>query len=149
MRKVVCLSLLMVLSVPLWANDATIYRCKTPDGGYVYQQSTCSDDQVGNDTAAKRLWRKMRSYSQEGINILNDLGADTDSIKTCQKRMDVFSKKVASLEKQVNSFALDHKQLVKAYGYLKDCTECRTSAASSCQLSNTFLDKAMAEIMEY
>jgi hypothetical protein len=138
-----------LLGAALTLSAQTIYRCQLADGSYVYQQNTCSDDQVRGDTISHKVWREMRALSSEGINILTGLGASVESIKTCERRMKGFAAKVKRVGKDLEQVPPNQKLLFKSYGYLEDCAVCRTSAISSCQIANSFLDKAMADLMEY
>ena len=145
-----CALLVLMMSLwPAYADAATIYRCKLADGRYQYQQEPCADKEVKGETAGHRAWHDMRALSVEGEKILQRLGPSVESIKQCRVDMRKFQDKinrVNNLLKQVN--AQQHPMLFKSYGYLQECAECRTSAASACQLANGFLDQAQIDLMK-
>ncbi len=127
----------------------SIFRCKLPDGRYQYQQSPCSDEQISGETHAHKAWRKMRVLSIDGQKILQRLGPDVESIKQCKSDMRKFQGKLNDVNKLLRNISQSEQPLLfKSYSYLQECAECRTSAASSCQVANRFLDDAMANLMK-
>ena len=157
MPKKQCLalfSLTFLLMTCLLVNSSayaenTIYRCKLLDGRYQYQQSPCSDSQVSGDTKAHKAWHKMRALNVEGEEILQRLGPDVESIKQCNADMREFQGKLNSVNSLLRSVKEnEHPLLFKSYTYLQECAECRTSAVSSCQVANRYLDEAMADLMK-
>lgn len=146
----ICLLLLIpFLAMQVLAKD-TIYRCKNNQGqGFVYQQKPCSDDQVVGRDLPHKVWRQARQLVADKTEILQQLGADVESIKRCNKRMQHLNATTQKLAKKVDAVSLEHGKIAKAYGYLKECGECRTSAISACQQADIFLNEATVDLMEY
>jgi hypothetical protein len=126
-----------------------IYRCQLEDGTFQYQQTACSDKQVSGNSKAHRAWRSMRELSAEGQSILQRLGPDVESIKQCDADMRKYQSKLNSVNKMLRNVQQSEQPLLfKSYSYLQDCAECRTSAASACQLASDYLDQAMKNLMK-
>lgn len=143
------LFLIPLMAMPVMAKDI-IYRCKNAQGaGFVYQQNPCADDQVVGTDLAHKLWRQTRQLVADKTETLQQLGADVESIKQCQQRMQTLNAKTQKLAKNIDAIALEHGKIAKAYGYLKECGECRTSAISACQQAEIFLNEATVDLMEY
>lgn len=143
------LLLIVAIAMPVMAKDI-IYRCKNERSqGVVYQQRPCADDQIIGTDLPHRLWRQMRQLVADKTETLQQLGADVDSIKQCQARMQKLNAKTQRLAKSADVVAVKHAKIAKAYGYLKECGECRTSAISACQQADIFLNEATVDLMEY
>jgi len=139
--------IMLFLSAHIQAAD-TIYRCKLGDGKYQFQQDPCSDDQVRGETPGHKAWRDMRKLVVEGEKILQLLGPDIESIKHCKSSMRKYQSKLNDVNSLLRKEkANEQPYLFKAYTYLQECAECRSSAVSSCQLANKYLDKAQADLM--
>ncbi|MCK5881006.1 MAG: hypothetical protein KAG18_03960, partial [Sinobacterium sp.] len=84
-----------------------------------------------------------------GEKILQRLGPDVESIKQCKTDMREFQLKLNRVNKMLKTVKESEQPLLfKSYSYLQDCAECRTSAASSCQVANRYLDEAMVNLMK-
>lgn len=133
---------------PLYAEDE-VYRCKNKEGGIVFQQSPCGDDQIVGNGLQHKTWRALRKMTAEMRSEVSSLGADIESIKSCKKNMDVFKKELYAMEKTVTSLVVSYPYLAKSYAYLHECAVCRTSAEAFCRSSDSSLDLAMKDLMVY
>jgi len=128
----------------------TVYQCKDSRGRKVFQQVPCHESRVLNDGSdAHVLWKKMRTLSEDGKNILADLTEHVDSVKACNKRIDFFKRKVSVLDGDVKRLNKKYAELRSAQSYLKDCGVCRTSAEANCRTADRYLEKAVAKLTEY
>lgn len=130
-------------------SSAEIYQCKGKNGKKIFQQHPCSDNQVGAETDAKKLWQEMRTLVNEGSAIIAQLGADVESIKRCHRKIEIYKKDVAAIAPRVEAIADEHYDMMVAFRNLEDCAYCRTSANSYCRSANRALDKAMRKLMTY
>jgi hypothetical protein len=148
-QTLVALTLLAGLFLPAAYAATDIYRCQLEDGTFQYQQTACSDKQVSGNTDSHRAWRAMRALSAEGQRVLQRLGPDVESIKQCGADMRKYQNKLNSVNKMLRNVKQSEQPLLfKSYSYLQDCAECRTAAASSCQLAGDYLDQAMRNLMK-
>ncbi|HEY9032319.1 MAG TPA: DUF4124 domain-containing protein [Pseudomonadales bacterium] len=148
MRVLTVLILVQVL-LSASASANTIYRCKDASGRMIFQQVPCAEDQITGNALPQQLWRQMRGLAAEGEKILNNLGADVESIKQCQASMQSFQQKLDALRPQVGQVARGHPDLLKAHSALGNCATCRTSAIANCSLAKDYLDRAMVKLTEY
>ncbi len=149
MRLIPAVVMIFIASYTNLAVSATIYKCKDDKGKLIFQQTACNEKNVMGDSDAHNLWKEMRVLASEGKGILNWLGADLESIKQCNRDIKVYEKKVLKLKNRVSRVELDHKQLAKAYAYLKECAVCKTSAASNCIAAEASLEKAVSNLTEW
>lgn len=149
MRLPVIIFTLFAFTLPDYVQANTIFKCKDGNGKVVFQQTACDQDSVVGNSEAHRLWREMRVLSAQGSAILNSLGGDLESIKECNRNMEIYQKKVNSLAHRVARVAKDHQHLATAYSYLKECSVCRTSAESNCIAASKSLDKAVNQLTEF
>ncbi len=129
--------------------ESDVYRCKSSDGGVVFQQNPCSDDQVTGNGIQHETWRTLRSMSAEGISILSRLGADVDSIKACKASVKDYRQRLDAMKNNIKALKITYPDIAKAHDYLYECAVCKTSAEAYCRSSNTSLDAAMVELMKY
>ena len=140
---------LFLLLVAANTHSATnVYRCKTPEGGVIFQQKACSDKQISGDSQQHKMWRTLRGMTADGIRILSDLGADVESIKACKVKVDAYKLRLDALEPQMAKLTYTHPNLLKSYRYLYECAVCKTSAESFCHSSNASLDQAMKNLID-
>ncbi|NRB41596.1 MAG: DUF4124 domain-containing protein [Pseudomonadales bacterium] len=138
---------LMFLVVNVQAAD--VYRCKSESGGVVFQQKACNDDQVSGNSSQHIAWRKLRVMTSEGLSILSSLGADVPSIKACKVKMKDYRHRLDDLKPLMTKIVYSHPHLAKSYGYLYECSVCKTSAEAFCRSSNASLREAMKTLVEF
>jgi len=148
-RGVIALICCTVFSVALYADNQTIYRCKDKAGRFVFQQYACSEDGISDRSPAYPVWRDLRIQSAQAKKTLAALGADVESIKQCQRAMKQYQQQLSTHRSKLQSLARDYEELVKAFGLLQECGECRSSAISNCQLADQQLEAVMGKLMEY
>ena len=139
--------ILSVLSLPVLAGSS-VYKCKDTNGRIVFQQTPCSEANIVGDSDVHKMWHEMRALSAEAKFAIATLGADVESIKQCKRAIAVYNEKVDALLPEVNKYAKDYEELLKAHGYLKDCGMCRTSAEAYCRRADHYLDLVASKLTE-
>lgn len=124
----------------------TIFKCKGEKGRYVFQQTPCDEKDITGSGPEHVSWQEMKKLSEEGKKILALLGANVESIKKCHRSMSAYRKKIKDLGPTVAQVRREHPLLMKAYTYIRDCAECRTSAESNCRTADEYLIKATSRL---
>ena len=140
---------LLVISVTFVHAESDVFRCKSKDGGVIFQQIACSDDQVTGNGIQHESWRTLRSMSAEGISILSRLGADVESIKECKSAVKDYHKRLDAMKNSIKGLKISYPQIAQAHGYLYECSVCKTSAEAYCRSADKALDAAMEDLMKY
>lgn len=139
----------LLLAMPQAYAEENVYRCRAESGGIIFQQQPCSDAQVVGNGLQHEAWRKLRSLTAEGFDIMSRLGADVESIKACKAEFSAYRLKLDAMRAQMTSLVVTYPHLAKAYGYLYECAVCKTSAEAFCRSANQSLDEAMKSLIEY
>lgn len=149
MKLILTATVLLFMTLSANGHAGTdIYKCKSPQGGVVYQQKACNDRQVSGNTSEHRAWRELRALTAEGMDIHSRLGATVASIQQCKTEMRLFNGKLDGMQQRMKRFSIHSPKLYKAYEDLKHCTICKTSAESYCRTANTALNEAMKTLLQ-
>ena len=135
--------LLVCLVFTVGANGTEIYRCKDDRGNPVFSQTPCPNETIKGDSAAHRLWREMRGMVLEAIEINKRLGPTLVSIKQCHRDVVQLNAKLEGINDRVQKIAFDNVHLKKAFDFLLDCAQCRSSASRACVTADKHLNQAM------
>ena len=149
--KVKLLYVICVMAAVLMSAGAQsdVYRCKSSDGGVVFQQKACDDDQISGNSLQHKAWRQLRGMTASGVDIISRLGADVASIKACKVEFKGYRHKLDEMKPMMVKLIYEHPHLAKSYGYLYECSVCKTSAETFCHSSNRSLDEAMKTLVQF
>lgn len=148
-RLLLLLTVFASVAAAASSKNQTIYRCKGKAGQLLFQQHPCSENQISSKSPAYQLWRDLRVQSSQAQSILAGLGADVESIKSCQRGMKAHQQALVAIRPRISAMARDYEELLMAANLLQACGECRTSAMSNCILADQELQKTMSKLMEY
>lgn len=123
-------------------TQAAVYKCVDKNGVASFSQRPCPAKKAEGDTEAHKLLKELRMLSNQGNEVVNSVGADLDSIRSCQAQAKQYHAQWQSFAQRIDGLPKDHKAMKQAYASLEECGICSARGNRRCDTARQQLNEA-------